>query len=662
MGDVEFVVTSRAKGARKAAAGVRKLGKSLDRASRSMKKAKAAGGNFEQSLRKITTGGVIGFTIVALDQLATKAANAAKSIYDMAQSGAVAIDMARHFTGSMESLRAASANAIDDTTLQQFAHLADEAGLTRKQFENLATEIVFQATQSGKATEATRFLEAALKGSRRELVQIGLHYDNSQEALRGFTEEQKKLIMLRDFAARGETRTLDNLESESLAYVRVNTALANLQSSIEEYVATKIDEHDVIDRLSDSGDRLAETYRRNQDEIDQLVSISLDALIVAIDTQVRRLEMWADALGAVADAYREVEGWVDSVTSKLEAAVTAVTGEDTSSRAGEVWDPMKKAWSEIGETIGTDAESARKFYTAAAEARRTFHELDMEIRRGQLRPDTSGLKRISRGRGRRETGPSPAEIAAAGAMVSAQFGAQEAASARLVHTFTVDLPDAALIYFNIVKSGMAETTAGWIEAHQEMEKAARKSAINAGIAAAAATAKSREESAQSLRQGVMDWPSFAEGAISSSARMLGGVLAQERVQAGLMVPLEIAKAAASYPNYVGMAQHAFAAVTFAAFAAGAGAGAGGGTASANGDWARRASPPSGPGFNRVRGGGDLAKESVDTGAKETTVVYLEVNRRRLGEATIEGMNESARRGSGIRMSKKVVGNSRRRFA
>jgi len=144
---------------------------------------------------------------------------------------------------------------------------------------------------------------------------------------------------------------------------------------------------------------------------------------------------------------------------------------------------------------------------------------------------------------------------------------------------------------------------------------------------------------------------------AASAAAASAFIKDKRTVAGFMVPFEIAQAAASYPDWVGMAKHGFAAVKYAVVA-GSSAGASSG-ASAGSSSARSAGSTTGSSRTLASGG-----RVVGSGMQGFAAVEQHIHVHTLdGPSTVDRVyavfNKGARQNNGNKLDPRVLGESRR---
>jgi hypothetical protein len=174
-----------------------------------------------------------------IGQFAGSVLGTAKALFEFAKAGAEAAAIADVFdqlgaaAPSMESLREATAGAVDDTTLKGFAKLASDLGLTAEEMEGLAQRATTLAANTGQLANTSEVLTQLMNGEAEGLRKLGVAIDLSDEAFKGLSETQKKLAIAQQLAAEGSQAQVDALEGTQVAMAKGQAAIDNLVSEAQ---------------------------------------------------------------------------------------------------------------------------------------------------------------------------------------------------------------------------------------------------------------------------------------------------------------------------------------------------------------------------------------------------------------------------------------------
>jgi hypothetical protein len=256
------------------------------------------------------TGGRTGGAMESLSQasillgtnligMATAAVDATRALLEMGRAGAVALDSAERFNdletsgavASLNELREAVNNTIDNTQLQQFAIAGERAGLTAQQLELLidATRRANREDLSKVPQQLNAALKALQSGRVTSLASLGLAQDLTvrlrEESISlgvstaELTDETKRLVAIQAIEARLLSGDLgpavDGVQDE---FAQFDATVTNLQSSLEEFVAESLVSSGALDALQDAVRFAAKAFEDNKEELVELGESLLENL------------------------------------------------------------------------------------------------------------------------------------------------------------------------------------------------------------------------------------------------------------------------------------------------------------------------------------------------------------------------------------------------
>jgi len=176
-------------------------------------------------------------------ELAQKAIGAAGALVDFAKAGANAADIGARYSAlgdavaTMQALKAATANAVDETSLQRFAALASEYGLTAQEAEAAARGVTVFAARQGRGFEVAKLLNDALKGNVGTLRELGIVVDKSSEAFEGMSAIEKKAAVTKALTTAATKEELEALDSQTIAMAQAKTTFDDLLSNVQVFTA-----------------------------------------------------------------------------------------------------------------------------------------------------------------------------------------------------------------------------------------------------------------------------------------------------------------------------------------------------------------------------------------------------------------------------------------
>lgn len=273
--------TKLADAAQKAAAQTRELKKDVAAQSREMSRSSKLVDDFGGKLGTLGKGAVAGVAAAGVAFVTTK-------FVEFSKGGAEAARVAKNFQGEIEPLRSASADLIDDTSLQKFDKLRREIKLTSEEYENL---LAFAASRKAEGLgEASDTALKALKGEAEGLREVGLVIDTSTEAYEGLTEAQKKAQVAREVAAAGAKINRDDLQSEALALDRSQVALENFISDLQVFAFETLQSSGALDLLTDVLGTAKKFFDENKESIQRLADVAVRLAEMALELLAGQLE------------------------------------------------------------------------------------------------------------------------------------------------------------------------------------------------------------------------------------------------------------------------------------------------------------------------------------------------------------------------------------
>lgn len=629
--------------------------------------------------------------------------SAAGAAREFAMAGVDASRVAKQFTGDLGGLRAASGNAVDDTTLQRLDIAARKLNLWGHEVEAFTRLSTKLAREGGK--EMADVFQQLIDASPEQLEKWGVLTSDLVEELRGLDTVQQKQALRQALVNEGMKITNEEIQAQTSNVEKLSTRWDNWVSDVQAGTAA-IAESDgfnhALETMGSSFDSIGTAIGDATDKLGGFLSelgkpVGLGDVGVA---ELFDLFWYSTVIGPIklaSDAYNYLEQQLTSgtvVRGARDAAKAVLLAEEAARNRAE----GAKAVAELEalmasqETQGT----ASPRNTVAAERADTYFAettpgFDFTLP-GALDDKTPGP--------RRRRGPSEFDKAIADARAAwfqfRQDRAQAVGEAALEERQRIE--EAGLAMFNTLGNGLVDmvATAGselgvgswesgifstilfgedpetqlemmqrftgelenlsstWGSFTQGMGAGADqiRGAIDALSTITAATPE-LEKANTNLGKGfdktTQAIGTYASTGIGALSAFTGAFIEDQKTQAGIMAAFEAAQALASWPDPIGIATHTAAAALFGAIAAGAFDGGGGGAARGGAQaGAAFGAPTLADAFD---GGGDRETE-------ETTVIQLQVDGRAIGEASLRGANNSAstfRRGERLQANAVGIG-------
>ena len=310
MSEAKLTIRQDEQGGKKVQAELAATDAALARNADSLDRAAAASSRFdaEASSASSTLGGMKGGVLLvanAVADLAGKAMAAASAVAAFAAEGAKAADIGRSYAAlgaaaaSMADLKAATANAVDETNLQKFAMQAEAIGLTAREAEAAARAVTVLASRQGRAAEIAQIMTNSLKGSPDALRELGVVIDFSEERFKGLSEAQKKLTVALELGKAATQADLEATESQTLAMAAAKTAYDDLLSNVQIFAAemlTSSGAQKAFAAVMATGQRL---LSENKEAIAGIVSAAVSLAEIVGGNAVRSMTELAGVLGTV---------------------------------------------------------------------------------------------------------------------------------------------------------------------------------------------------------------------------------------------------------------------------------------------------------------------------------------------------------------------------
>lgn len=304
------------------------------------------------SATRVAAGTLAGLTLaagastLALGKMTGEMRELSREAWDFAKSGASAADTAKAFerlgdtAADVDRFRKATANAVDETSLQRLRMLSDDLTLTKGEFENVAkaaTALTARFPETGTVAEN---LERILAGETEALRKLGVVIDKSGPKFKGLSEEGQKLATTLEVAAYGATVGADAFESQSLAMAATEAKASDLVSEIKTFFSEIITGSGFLDELSIIMDDLRALFLENKDSLRSLIKSGLDGFIKALQTAINLARKLASALDTV-DTLLNGPGFANGAKALDKSAGAALLkGVDKNSQGAKALQPL----------------------------------------------------------------------------------------------------------------------------------------------------------------------------------------------------------------------------------------------------------------------------------------------------------------------------------
>jgi hypothetical protein len=337
-------------------------------------------------------------------ELAQKIASLGPAAADAAKAGAVARDVARSFAAlgdavpAIEALQAAVAGTVDETTLQQFALLGEEMGLTAEASTGLAQRITLLAEEQGRLGDVSELLARAQKSPMEAFKELGVLIDVNAEQYKGLSEAQRAQVILQEQSALATQEQVDALDSAQASILRVETKLADMTSQAQAAFSEWLEGSGVIDLVSAALNGAAKFIEENASLfetmgdiivkvggiIGRLIVPALERMAFWLEAGLVVLEPFIDGINLLldgVDALDEIIPDLNDVASDLFVTDLPTFATNTAAMRVEV-----DSWAESMRDLVKDMRDAEKQAQETArevEAIRTrqFDDQAMRVRR-----------------------------------------------------------------------------------------------------------------------------------------------------------------------------------------------------------------------------------------------------------------------------------------
>lgn len=244
------------------------------------------------AIKWLAGGAVLGVAVAQLDDFARSIAGATAKARDFAKAGAAANDTARAFerlggtAQDMERLRAATAHAVDDTSLQRFQLLADDLLLTKKEFEGVAKAATALTAKYPELGSVSENLDGILRGEAESLRKVGIVIDANSPKYKGLSEAGRKLAIAQEIAAQAADINTEALDSQSLSMAAASTKLDNFASDLQTFFADVVTGSGFLDDFTVIVDDIKAAFDENKEAIKGFVKNGLNLFIKGLQTSI----------------------------------------------------------------------------------------------------------------------------------------------------------------------------------------------------------------------------------------------------------------------------------------------------------------------------------------------------------------------------------------
>jgi hypothetical protein len=277
------------------------------------------------------TASMAGGFVVAVNQameLGKKVADLAEDFINFARKGAKGADVAERFKAygdavpKLNELRDALQGAVSDTTARQFANQAVALGMTSAEILKAADAVTVLAMNAGRSAETQAFLDAAIKGQAGTFRELGVAIDTSSESFEGMSKVEKKNQFLRELSIASAKVEGDGIGRNTLAYTRMDVAVANLKSRLASYSNEALISSGVLDTITEGLGKAAKFANDNKDSFIALGKAALAIAEVVVNNLVVALTDTAGRLGKVMEIAGPVIDILAMASTKLTDLVT----------------------------------------------------------------------------------------------------------------------------------------------------------------------------------------------------------------------------------------------------------------------------------------------------------------------------------------------------
>lgn len=300
-------------GAAQVEAEMRSLEGATDNLGKSLKKTKKEAEESDKGLASFGASAVV--VANQAMQLGGQIIGAAQAFVEFAAEGAAASAIGDNFAGSLSRLQNASANSIDDTTLQRMSEIGSELGLQQREIDGILRKAAVLADRG--LGDAAEIAMAALNGEREALRKVGFTIDETAPQFQGLSEEQKKLQTAIEFANEGLGEQVDALDSAATKMAQAQTAAQNLESTLQQSANIFLENTGLLGDMSEAGTQSASALDLVAAGLGKGIDFGTDA--VGVITKLYSGYYILDGAGVdVADSIERVLGGTVDTTQAMQ--------------------------------------------------------------------------------------------------------------------------------------------------------------------------------------------------------------------------------------------------------------------------------------------------------------------------------------------------------
>lgn len=322
-------------------------------------------------------------------ELASYLASAASGALEFAKAGDEARRVASAFVGDMRALRAASAGAVDDTSLQKMDQLArsvaEATGVT--QDLNAVLLVASDRFAKGLGGSVGENATAILNGEAEAMRKLGIVIDMADSRLVGLDETRKKAMITQIAAAEAANVDRAAIEGGALSFSQASTAIDNLVSDIQVMAAEFLQSSGVMDIVGDAVRGLSEWFGENRELIQSIAGKALKLLSTGLNDLGPVLKvaadfalLLADGIVTIANGVRDLQNLVNPFSEdNRELSVALLEVADSADIATPAIEGMGNATENANRAVeglitrAMDAETAAAVWSDVREVFNRFH-------------------------------------------------------------------------------------------------------------------------------------------------------------------------------------------------------------------------------------------------------------------------------------------------
>jgi hypothetical protein len=262
-----------------------------------------------------------------IGQFAGSVIGGAKALLEFAQAGAEAAAVAATFDSlgaavpTLEALKDATAGVVSETTLQGYAKLASDLGLTAEEMSGLAQRATALAGSQGRLGDTSEILNKMLKGEAEGLRDVGIAVDLSAAKFQGLTEAEKKLAVAQEQAALGSQEQVDSLDENQVAMLAASTSIEDMVSNLSVMIAEVVSGSGLLETLgSIIGilDNAFTLFAPAISAVGQGLKFVADVSEIMLGPQLALIKAIMDQRTAHEDAAKFIKGHVEALVALRE--------------------------------------------------------------------------------------------------------------------------------------------------------------------------------------------------------------------------------------------------------------------------------------------------------------------------------------------------------